>query len=64
MWWKPRRVEKLKIDKAFSGGLFTIFWISTRASLVRDIFSALALNPRNVTMLYSISCLPNGPGQI
>lgn len=64
VWWKPWRVEELKIDKAFSGGLFTIFWIRTRASLVRDIFSALALNPRNVTMLYSISCLPNGPGQI
>lgn len=41
VWWKPWRVEELKIDKAFSGGLFTIFWIRTRASLVGHIFLLL-----------------------
>jgi hypothetical protein len=36
--WRPWSVEELKSESAFNGGLFTIFWMRTRAWCVCDIF--------------------------
>jgi hypothetical protein len=36
--WRPWSVEELKSERAFNGGLFTIFWMRTRAWCVCDIF--------------------------
>lgn len=36
--WRPSSVEELKSERAFHGGLFTIFGMRTRAWCLRDIF--------------------------
>jgi len=40
--WRPWTVEELKSERAFNGGLFTIFGMRTRAWRLCDIFFVVA----------------------
>lgn len=65
VWWKPWRVKELKSDKAFSGGLFTIFWMRRRASfVVGDIFGLVfGLSLFSAKCAVFVYVLVNGPGR-
>lgn len=50
--WRPWRVDECKSERAFNGGLFTIFCTRTRAWCGCDIFTFARVKPRHGSNFY------------